>query len=184
MRVIFSSTVFGVTFFSHASKSSPILSRILVGHQAHAHLGHRHGRQHRLRALSREPGQQAVHLEGRPRPDALERRVAAFAEQLRRAQFLAVLLLVERQLRQLVPFCVAQRPHIVIEARDPDAPTLVLHLRQHLRQHHRGVGHRAAKRTRVQVGLRAAKVDLEVRQAAQAVADGRDAAVEHRRIAR
>ena len=61
-------------------------------------------------------------------------------------------------------------------------PLAILHLRQHLREHERRVGDGAAERARVQVALGAAQVDLEVRQAAQAVADGRDAAIEHRRV--
>jgi hypothetical protein len=53
---------------------------------------------------------------------------------------------------------------------------------EHLREHERRVGHRAAERSRVQVGAAAAQIDLKVDEAAQAVADRRDAAREHRRV--
>ena len=72
--------------------------------------------------------------------------------------------------------------HIVVEAGDLDAAAAILHLREHLREHERRVGDRAAERARVQVGAAAAQVDLEVDQAAQAVADRRHAAREHRRV--
>ena len=61
-------------------------------------------------------------------------------------------------------------------------PLAILHLRQDLAEHERRIGHRAAERSRMEVALRAAQIDLEVRQPAQAVADRRDAAVEHRRV--
>lgn len=47
---------------------------ILVGHQSHADLGHPARRDHRLLAFAREPADQAVHAEGRPRPLAHQRR--------------------------------------------------------------------------------------------------------------
>ena len=46
----------------------------------------------------------------------------------------------------------------------------------------RRVGHRAAERSGMQIGAAAAQVDLEVHQTAQAVADRRHAAREHRRV--
>ena len=122
------------------------LLRILVGHQSHADLGHGHGWQHGFGALTGEAREQAVHLEGRPRPRAFERGVAGFAKQLRRPQFLLVLFLVEGQLLPLRPLLIPQRHHIVVEAVDLDASALVFHLREHLRQHHRGVGHGATER--------------------------------------
>ena len=88
IRVTFSSTVFGAIFFTYASKRLRDFVRILVGHEPHADLRHRDGGNDGLRPFAGEPAEQAVHLEGRPRPDALERGVAAFAEQLRRAELL------------------------------------------------------------------------------------------------
>ena len=90
---------------------------ILVRHQPHADLGHRDGRQHRLRPLTREPGEQPVHLEGRPGPGTFERRVARLAVDLRNAEVLPVLLLVERQLGPRLPLRLLQWHHIVVEAR-------------------------------------------------------------------
>ena len=58
----------------------------------------------------------------------------------------------------------------------------ILHLRDHLRQHERRVGDGAAKGSRMQVGAAAAQVDLAVDQAAESVADRRNAAGEHRRV--
>jgi hypothetical protein len=126
--------------------------------------------------------EQPVDLEGRSPPHALQRRVAALAEQLRRPELLPVPRLVERQLPELSPLFFLQLPHIVVEAGNLDAAAAVLHLRQDLRQHHRRVGDRAAERAGVQVALRAPDVDLKVGQPAQAVADRRHAAVEHRRV--
>ncbi len=156
------------------------LVRILVRHQAHAHLRHRGRRDYRLGPFAGEAGQQPVHVEGRSRPRSLEAAVARLAVQPRRAQFLPVLLLVERQPLEFLALLLGERPHIVVEPWNLDAAAAILHLRQHLRQHHRGVRHRAAERSGVQVGRRAAQVDLEVHEAAQAVADRRHAAGEHR----
>ena len=75
-----------------------------------------------------------------------------------------------------------QRHHIVVEAGNLDAAAAILHLRDHLREHERRIGDGAAERSRVQVGAAAAQIDLEVHQAAQAVADRRHAAREHRRV--
>ena len=158
------------------------LVRILIGHEPHADLRHRDGRQDRLRAFAREPGQQAVDFERRPRPRALERRVAGLAEQLRNAEVLLVLLLVERQRRPRLPLLLLQRQHIVVEARNLDAPAAVLHLREHLRQHERRIGHRAAEGSRVQVGVAASQVDLKVHEPPEPVAHRRHAAREHPRI--
>ena len=108
--------------------------------------------------------------------------VSALPEQFRRAELLAIAGLVERQLLELRPLLVAQRPHVVVEAGDLDAAALVLHLREDLREHHGGIGDRAAERAGMQIALRAAQIDLEVDEAAQAVADRGDAAVEHRRV--
>ena len=52
----------------------------------------------------------------------------------------------------------------------------------HLREHERRIGHGAAERSRVQVGVAAAQIDLEIHEAAKAVADRRHAAREHRRV--
>ena len=158
------------------------LVRILIRHEPHADLRHRDGGQHRLRAFAGEAGQQAVDFERRPRPRALERRVAGLAEQLRDAEVLLVLLLVERQRRPRLPLLVLQRQHIVVEARNLDASAAVLHLREHLREHERRVRDRPAERSRVQIGVAASQVDLEVDEAAQSVADRRHAAREHPRV--
>ena len=182
MRVTFSSTVFGADLLQVGLEQIADLLRILIGHEPHADLGHRRRRQHGLGALAGEPGQQSVDFERRPRPHALERRVAALAEQLRRAELLAVLRLVERQLLPLRALRLAQRPHIVVEAGNLDAAAAILHLREDLGEHERRVGDGAAERARVQIALRAAQVDLEVGQPAQAVADRRNAAIEHRRV--
>ena len=48
--------------------------------------------------------------------------------------------------------------------------------------HHGGVGDGAAERAGVEIALGAAQIDLEVDEAAQAVADRGNAAVEHRRV--
>ena len=58
----------------------------------------------------------------------------------------------------------------------------IFHLRDHLGEHERRVGQRAAKRARMEVGAAAAEIDLKVNEAAQAVADRRYAAREHPRI--
>src|SRR5690349_23618814 len=60
--------------------------------------------------------------------------------------------------------------------------TTLFRSREDLREHERRVRHRAAERSRVQIGAAAAQIDLEVHEAAQAVADRRHAAREHRRI--
>ncbi len=52
-----------------------------------------------------------------------------------------------------------------------------------MRELHRRIRDRAAERSGVQVGLGPAEIDLVVGQAAQAVADRRNAAIEHRRVA-
>ena len=90
MRVTLSSTVFGRDLAHVSLEQLGNLVRSLIRHQPHADLRHRDGRQHRLRAFAGEAGQQAVDLEGRPRPGALERRVAGLAEQLGDAEILAV----------------------------------------------------------------------------------------------
>jgi len=82
MRVTFSSTVFGA-ICGRRPQTTARSCRVLIGHQAHAHLGHRHGRQHGLRAVTGEAAEQPVHFEGRP-PTAFVV-VNRLAEQLRRA---------------------------------------------------------------------------------------------------
>ena len=51
-----------------------------------------------------------------------------------------------------------------------------------LREHEPGIRDGAAERSGMQIALRAAQVDLKIREAAQAVADRRNAAIEHRRV--
>ena len=99
----------------------------LVRHQAHADLGHRHGRKHGLRAFACETREQTVHLERGTRPGAFERRESGLAVQLRNAEVLAILLLVERQRRPCLTFRVLQRHHIVVEARNLDVAAAVFH---------------------------------------------------------
>jgi hypothetical protein len=125
MRVILSSTGLRRHLLHVLLEQVADLFRILVRHQPHADLRHRHGRQHRLRAFAGESRQQAVHFEGRPRPHALERGVAGFAKQLRRAELRLVFLLVERQLLPLGALFRPKLDHIVIEAVDLDAAALV-----------------------------------------------------------
>ena len=108
--------------------------------------------------------------------------IAALAEELRRAQLLAVARLVERQLLPLRAFLVAKGPHGIVEAGNLHAAAAILHLRQDLRQHHRRIRHGPAKRSRMEVALRAAQIDLAVDEAAEPIADRRHAAIEHRRI--
>ena len=128
------------------------------------------------------PASRPLTSKRRTRPGALERRVAALAKELWRTELLAIARLVERQALPLGPFLVAKRPDRVVEAGDLDAPAAILHLRQDLRQHHRRVCDGAAERSRMQIALRAAEIDLAVDEAAQPVANRRDAAIEHRRI--
>src|SRR4029453_13837957 len=109
-----------------------------------ADLAHPDRRDDVLRTFAGEATQQAVDLEGRPRPDPLERRVAALSEEFRRAELLPGSRSVERQLLELPPFLVAQRPYIVVETGDLDAPSPVLHLGEHLGQNQGRVGDRAA----------------------------------------
>ena len=88
------------------------------------------------------------------RPHTRSSVVAGLAKEFRRAQFLAVLLLVERKLLPLVTLPLRQLPHVVIEAGDLHASATILHLRQDLAsKHKRWVGDRPAKSSRVEVAL-------------------------------
>src|SRR6185312_7486332 len=109
--------------------------------------------------------------ERRPHPGALERGVAGLTEQLRDAEVLLVLLLVERQRRPCLPLLVLQSHHIVVEARNFDAAAAILHLRDHLAENESWIGDGTAERAGVEIRAAAAQIDLEVHQAAQAVAD-------------
>ena len=155
---------------------------LLIGHETHADLSHRDRRDHRLRPLAGEPGQQAVDLEGRARPHALQGAVTALAEEARRTELLGVPLLVEWQPLPLRALLFPERPHIVVEAGDLDASATILHLREDVGEHEGWIRDRPPERPGMQVRLRASEVDLKVDEAAQAVADRRHPAIEHRRI--
>src|SRR5262249_17272126 len=123
--------------------------------------------------------EQAVDLERRTGPGALERRIAAFAEHLRNAEVLAVLLLIERQTLPRLPLGLFERPDLVVEAGNLDPAAAILHLRQDLCDHECGVGNRTTEHPRMQVGAAAPQVDLAVDEPAEAVAHRRNAALEH-----
>ena len=121
-------------------------------------------------------------LDGRPPPDALEGRESAFAKQFGRAKLLAIPALAEREFPELGTFLVAQRPHIVVEPWNLDAPPSVLHLTEHLSQDQGGVGDRPAERPRVKVAVGDTQVYLQIGQPAKAVANRRHPAFEHRGV--
>src|SRR5207249_6343723 len=80
---------------------------------------------------------------------------------------------------ELLPLPRRQRLYVPIEARDRDLAVLVLHGRENLGEHERGIGHGPPERSGVQVGAAPPQVDLIVDQAPQGVAKGGEAPLEH-----
>ena len=87
---------------------------------------------------------------------------------LRRAEILAVFLLVERQRFPGRPFVVSTAAGRGVEPGDLDASAAVLHLRQDLGQHHRRIRDGAAEDPRVEIRLRPSHVDLKVDETTRA----------------
>ena len=124
-----------------------------------------------------------MHIERRSRPGALEHRVAWLARQHRRTHLrLAVVLLVEGQLLPCVQLCGVRRRHTVVEAGNQDPPLRVLQLRDHLRQRDKRIGRRASVHPRMQVGLRAPRLDFGVDHPPQPDAERRQLGSEHLRV--
>jgi len=147
-----------------------------AGNQAHGDLGEGFGGDDRLGAGADEAAGDAVHVEGGPRPGALQNAEADLADQRARADLGdAILLLVEGQAVPCGQLLGAGRNDVVVEAGDEDVAVLVLEAGEHLRQGDEGIGRRATVHSRVQIGAGAAHLQLGVDHAAQADAEGRQA---------
>src|SRR3990167_8679592 len=159
------------------------LGRNLVGHQAGGELGGGFRADDGLGAFAGVAAVDAVDLERGPRPDALDRGEAFFADELRCPGGLLEALVAEGQLLQLLALRLGEGPHVPVEAGDGDAAVLVVELRHHLVEDSAGVGDAAAEGARVQVDRGAGDFNLEVAQAPQAVADRGEALAQHGGVA-
>ena len=93
-----------------------IFCGILPRHEPEAELGPGPGGQDRLGPFALIAAPQAVDVERRAGPAALERRVAGFARQGPHADLLLELPLVERQRRKLLPLVGRERDDVVVKA--------------------------------------------------------------------
>ena len=139
----------------------------LIGHEAEADFGHRHGGEHGLGPLTGVAAQHAVHFAGRPCPQPFERRVSRLTTQCGDADLVHELVVAEWQFAHLREDRVGERTHLVVEARNGDAPAGIVHAGENARERHGRIDHRAAVHAGVQIAIGPAHVDLEVRHPAQ-----------------
>ena len=103
----------------------------------------------------------AVHLEGRARPEALERREPGLAVQRGDADLDAVGLLVEGHPRERIPVGDRERADVVVEAGDGHRAVGLVQAGEELRQRVQRILDRAAVPARVEIAPRAGDDDLE-----------------------
>ena len=102
-----------------------------------------------------------VHVERRPRPQALERRVAGLAVKRGHTDFRAVGVLVERDARDRLAVGCGERPHAVVEAGHGDGSVRVVQAGEDPRERVVRVLHRATVAAGVQVGGRSVDDDVD-----------------------
>jgi hypothetical protein len=118
-------------------------------------------RQHRLDALALETAPDAVHLEGRARPGALEGGVAGLAVEGVDLQVAHVARLVEVDGGDARAVVVGQVAHVVVEAVDRDLAVGAAHAGEDVGERVDRVGDRAAVHAGVEVAVGALDVDLQ-----------------------
>ena len=126
---------------------------VLVGDEPEAQLGPGLAGEHGLGPGPGIAAEDAVDVAGRPGPLPLERRVAGLAVERRHAEVGLELGLGERQLGELGPLPVLQRPDGVVEAGDLDPAVGALEAGQDRRQGIERVGDGAAEGPRVEVAV-------------------------------
>src|SRR5690606_34176936 len=100
--------------------------RRLIRNQAEAHLGHGHGGEHRLRALTCVAAEQTVYLARGARPQSLERGVAGLATKLRGTGLFAEALVGERQFAHAGAYVIRPVANGVVDPRNRYASVVVV----------------------------------------------------------
>ncbi len=144
----------------------------LICDEPKRHLGVRVGRHDGLVARTHVATPDSVNLTRRPRPDALERAVAGFAECGATLSGLEPLRIVERQSRNQVSLDIGQRCNVVVETVECDPVVSIVKTREQVRHHGQGVRHRPAERARMQIDVRPVQVNLAIGQTAHAHTGG------------
>ena len=156
------------------------VGRVLVGHQAEGELGHRLGGEHGLGALALVAAADPIDLGGRAGPGALGGAVAFLAEEAAAAgDFQVVGVGHAGDLGPHLALPGFQRADLVVEALDHHLAVLVVQAGDQPGDRGRGIGHRTAEESRVQVARRAAEDDLAAGDPAQPVAERRHAGRDH-----
>ena len=153
---------------------------ILVGHEPAGQIRPRHGGDDGVAAAALD----LAHLERRPRGQPLERRVARLAVKLGRADLVAVGVVVERHLADLLAVGVGQVDDLVREAVDRHRPVGAVKRRHDLGQRPERVLDRAPVPARVQVGGGAAHRDVDREHAARRDVQRRLLGRPHRTVGR
>src|SRR5580704_9023085 len=149
---------------------------ILIRNQSKANFGDSLGRDDGLRSGSGKSARDAVNLDRRPRPDALQHRVARFAGQSASAHFAAQeFRLVKRKALPAFALHGSWRRDIIVHTRNSDETGRVFTFAQQLHEAEDRVGRRAAVEPGVQIAIGTGGFHFHIDQAAQADAQGRQA---------
>jgi hypothetical protein len=157
--------------------------RVLIGDQAAGDLGRRLRGNHGLGAVARVAAPDAVDVEGRPRPGALQRGEAGLAALFAETDLAEKATRVEAEPAPRLSRRRVDLADRVVEARHRHLALVVVQGGEQPAQRIQGIEHRPSVHARVQVAAGAFEIELEVDEAAQPGRQRRRLDVPHGRVA-